>query len=76
MTKGGGCDKPFSANLKMEPGGSVKVKQEQVDAIQRFPAITSDKDDPPRTKRTCGYCGLDHKIPTVCPAQGKVCSKC
>ena len=53
-----------------ETHGEVKVKQEHVDAIRRYPSEPGD------TKRLCKYCGLDYKVPSVCPAQGNVCSKC
>ncbi|KAJ1153629.1 hypothetical protein NDU88_006388 [Pleurodeles waltl] len=58
-------------NAKLGP-----VKEERVDAVQRcynHPHVAR----PPRLEEK-GYrtCGLEHRIPGVCPAKGKNYSKC
>ncbi|KAJ1216085.1 hypothetical protein NDU88_003691 [Pleurodeles waltl] len=66
------------ARSALEPGQAKlgPVKEERVDAIQgcyNQPHVAR----PPRLEeKGYGSCGLEHRIPGVCPAKGKNCSKC
>ena len=71
-----GYEAAMNASKDAEAQEVVKVKQEQVGTFRRLPAATGEDTDPPHTIRLCNYCRLDHRIPTVCPAQGRICSKC
>ena len=71
-----GYEAAMNASRDAKTQNEANVKQEHVAAIQRFPAATREDVDPPRTVRLCDYCGLDHRIPTVWPLQGRICLKC
>ena len=73
---GGGYYTIYLAGANIEQRHNVKVKQESIDVTQRFPDPARDQGVVPHTKTQCNNCSLDHRGPTVCPAQGKMSSKC
>ena len=67
-----GYEAAMNAYKDAKTDHEVEVKQEHVDVIRRFPAPAKEDIYLPRTMRLWDYCGLDHRVPTVCTAQGKI----
>ena len=50
-----GYEATMNASRDAETQNEVKAKQEHMEAIRRFPALTREDVDPPCTVRLCDY---------------------